>query len=46
MSFPVAVRRPSRRRRHRKTKKISFLKKKTPFSKILFRLDFGFQVGF
>jgi hypothetical protein len=31
MNFPVAVRRPSRRRHHRKTKKFSFLKKKQPF---------------
>jgi hypothetical protein len=45
MSFPVVVRRPSRRRHHRKTKKIPFSKKIT-FLEILFHLGFGFQVGF
>jgi hypothetical protein len=45
MSFPVAVRRPSRRRHHRKTKKIPF-SKKTPFSKTLFHLDFDFKTSF
>jgi hypothetical protein len=45
MNIPVVVRRPERRRHHRKLKTLSFLKKK-PFSKILFCLDFGFQISF
>jgi hypothetical protein len=38
--IPVVVRRPSRRRHHRRQKNISFFLKKNLFSKILFGLDF------